>query len=344
MKPNILVFAIAFFPLFLLGCSNSSAPIDSNPTQQQNVLTRIDSTDFDGIWGWPVFNGKDLSLFTTTGNPAQIYMRKFDTTGTQTGSLKQITSTADPQTSGNVTVTDDAILYLNNQNFIAFSRLDTALYIFKTDINGQRISKIVTVTQNSKLQPTNDMILTTDGTYLYLLNYSPPFNNVVHKFDEQLNLISTMTTTSILDINNLASAFFVNSYFYYFSGNGFGPNISLVLTVWNNDWSLAYQSVKTLIKTSNGDGNYQAQGSVYDSKHERWYVGFMHLNHNTGVDNEHVDLAVFDKHFNLLQRLHLSPAPSARVHLALVGNLLFVMYDYYTTQHGVRLLRYRISG
>ncbi len=331
--------------LFIL-CTASSVEFCS----AQNILTRIDSTQLSQAnnWGWIAFNGSNISVttnFNSTGH-SQIYLRKLDTSLVQIGTITQLTFETDAVTANGVT--DVGMLFLNGNHFVTFNVGQTALYLFKTDINGARIGNIVTVDQQST-NPTdirNDMILTTDGSTLSDLIYhpvAPSFaQHTVFQLDQSLSSLGSVITSATLPHNNIGNALYRNSNFYLFTGDQFGFNASLILTRWTSAWGPVSGSRQSLIPTVGGDGNYMSTGVTYDSVNGRWYTAFHH-NYSTDGTNtnlSHIDLVVFDNNFNLLERQHATPQSKYRPHLLLYNNILFMIYD--AGGQGVFIHRYRV--
>lgn len=138
------------------------------------ILTLVDSVQLSNaqIWGVCSDDGDSLCV-TTTFNPGtkpHLYMRKINYSNISGQSTpKQLTFDSD--FAGITNLTDHKSIILNNEMYVSFSTQgDKDLFLFKTDINSNRIGSIVTVVQNSP-DPTNDMILTTDGTYIYVLHF-----------------------------------------------------------------------------------------------------------------------------------------------------------------------------
>ncbi|MEK6570068.1 MAG: T9SS type A sorting domain-containing protein [Bacteroidota bacterium] len=296
----------------------------------QQIVVPLDSVQLPqaNIWGTISFNGTNFSVVTTAAvnNRPHLFLRKLDSSLVQVGSIVQLTFDADPSTAKRIT--DHKHVVLNGNHYITFSVVgDSDLYIFKVDINGQRVGNIVPVIERTA-DRTNDMFLTTDGTFLYIGYFRPPSQTVFHKFDQSLNQIgSPIITSNTLPHNNIGSAVFKDGVFSMFTGNIFGRNSNLVLTKWNQDWTPAAPSPQTLIQTSNGDGNWFATGSAYDTATRRWYVAFHHLYASDPNEYEHIDVAVFDENFGLLERQHITGQRKYRPHLLLNNQRLYMTYD-----------------
>ena len=181
---------------------------------KSQIFTKVDSIKLSNanIWGVSFDAGDSLGITTIqsiSGKP-HIYLRKADYTNiSQQSSLKQLTFDSD--FIGLTNLTDHKSIILNNEIYVTFSTIgDQDLFLFKTDINGNRIGSIVTVISGSA-DPTNDMILTTDGTSIYVLYFNPTPPNSQHhvyKFDTNLNQIGSEFTTTISNHNNIGNALF----------------------------------------------------------------------------------------------------------------------------------------
>ncbi len=101
----------------------------------------------------------------------------------------------------------------------------------------------------------------------------------------------------------------------------------LILTQWRPDWSSALPRGQIIIQSANGDGNWFATGSVYDAKNKFWYLAFHHIYASDPNEGEHVDLAVFDENFVLIQRQHATVTKRYRPGLLLWNDYLYMIYD-----------------
>jgi len=312
------------------------------------ILTKVDSVQFQNaqIWGVLSDDGDSLcatTIFTPSSKP-QIFMRKINYTNISGQSaLKQLTFDADFTSIPNLT--DHKSIIFNNEIYVVFSTQgDQDLFLFKTDINGNRIGNIVPVVTASTTGPTNDMILTTDGTYIFVLYFSTspyPNQHHVYKYDTNLNPVGSPTVTTTLQHNNIGNAMFVNNEFWMFTGNLFGFNSNLILTKWNSSWAPTIGIQQTVVSASGGDGNWFSTGEVYDTTNLRWYIGMNHINSGQTIGQEHIDLLAFDDQMNLLERKHISPTSSFRTHFVLKNNFLYVTYDHGA---GVYLLKYSVQN
>ncbi len=309
----------------------------------QQRLTLVDSTTLSqaSIWGNVSTNGQVLLVTTTTavnGNP-HIFLRQMDSTLQEVMAPVQLTFDSDSET--NKKITDHKQLYLKGHIFITFSvRGDSDLYIFKVDENGQRVGNIVTVVEQTSNR-TNDMILGTDSSRIYVGYFKPVSQHVVHQFDQGLSPIgSPVITDPALPHNNIGSMVWKDNRFYLFTGSGFGYNSNLIVTQWQADWTPASRQTSTLISSQNGDGNWFATGAVWDAAHQWWIIAFHHIKATDAIEQEHLDLAVFDDQFNLLERHHATVKARYRPSLVLWDNQLFMIFD--ASGNGVFMYKYRL--
>ncbi|MES2287052.1 MAG: T9SS type A sorting domain-containing protein [Bacteroidota bacterium] len=293
------------------------------------------------IWGVISDKGDSLCLTTTfnSGGKPQLFLRKVSYDNiSQQGNVVQLTTNTDFASISNLT--DHKHIILNNQIYVAFSTIgDSELYIFKTDINGNRIGNIVTVCTGSSA-PTNDMTLVTDGTFIYVKIFMPP-NSKVFKYDTGLNPIGTAVSANSLPHNNLGTAVFHNSQFYNFSGSVFGYNSNLVLTKWTNSWAPNMSNTQTLVSAVGGEGNFFSTGVSYDANNGRWYIGMNNIPANQSIGQEHLEILAFDSTFSLLQRKIITGNSHFRSHFVLKGNFLYVSCD--GAGAGVYLEKYAIE-
>ncbi len=306
----------------------------------QSLLVRTDSLKLPqaSIWGGISFNGDNISITTTFfQDRSHLFLRKLDTTLRQVGNIIPLTTDADPVTANHIT--DHKHLYLNGHHFITFSVAgDSALYIFKIDKNGARVGGIVPVVEHTP-DRTNDMMLTTDGTLLFVAYFRPTSQSVIHTLDQDLYQVRPpIVTSGQLPHNNLGTMLALNGKFYMFTGDKAGPNSNLILTLWNHDWSPALQLPRLLIQTKAGEGLAFPTGLVYDSLRHRWYVGFHHMQNINPDGTTHIDIAVFDENFALLEHQHR--ISGFRPHFLLLNNALYSVYD----RGGVFLERFKIQN
>ena len=308
------------------------------------IFTLVDSIQFSQAQIWGVISDDGDSLCaTTTFTPASrphIYMRKISyATISQQSVPVQLTFDSDFTSIPNIT--DHKSIILNNEIYVSFSTIgDDDLFIFKTDINGNRIGSIVTVVASSP-DPTNDMTLVTDGTSIFVLHFDPPSQQHVYKFDTNLNPIGSSFSTTTLAHNNLGNSMYYGNNFYMISGTNFGFNSNLILTRWDNSFAPAMASPQTILNSSSGDGNWFSTGEIADIPNLRWYVGSNHIYSNESIGQEHLDLLAFDDNFNLLERQHMTGQGFYRPHFIQNGNYLYVSYD--RAGQGVFLHKYLLS-
>ena len=291
------------------------------------TLQLVDSLQFSQaqIWGVNSDQGDSMCV-TTTFTPAtrpHIYLRKVDYTNINAQSTP-VQLTFDSDFTSITNLTDHKHIILHNKIYVAFSTQgDQELYLFKTDINGSRIGNIVPVTLGPG-GPTNDMILTTDSTYIYVLHFAPPNQHHVYKYDQNLNFISGVTTTTN-GHNNIGGAVLHNDTFHMFTGSTFGFNSNLTLTKWDTLW--APLSTQNILPSISGDGNWFATGIANDSIDNCWFIAQSHIVPPATINNEHIDILVYDENWNLVDRIHATGAASFRPHLVYKNGNLHMTYD-----------------
>lgn len=308
--------------------------------QIQTVLTLVQSIQLPqaNIWGGISYNGENISITTTfTQNRPQLYLRKLDKNLGSDGAIIQLTFDSDPESAKHIT--DHKHLFLNGYHFVTFSVAgDSDLYILKTDREGRRIGTIVPVVENT-VNRTNDMMFCSDGEMLYVGYFKPTAQSVIHILDQNLRQVQPPLETSLqLPHNNLGGMTYRNGKFYMFTGDKAGPNSNLILTVWNHDWSPAEAQRRILIPAPSGGGYFFATGIAYDDAARRWYLGFHHVQNENPDGTTHLDLAVFDEKFNLVEHQHT--VAGFRPHFLLLDGFLYSVYD----RGGVFLNRFQVSA
>lgn len=307
------------------------------------IFTLVDSVQLSNakIWGVCSDDGDSLCVTTiyTPSTKPHIFMRKVNySTISQESSLIQLTFDSDFVSITNLT--DHKSIILNNEIYVAFSTQgDQDLYLFKTDINGNRIGSIITVASGST-DPTNDMILTTDGTYIDVLHFDPPNQHHVYKYDTNLNPVGSSFSTTTNGHNNIGNAIFQNNIFHMFTGSTFGFNSNLTYTTWDNSWGAV--NTQNILSSIGGDGNFFSTGVIYDTINLRWYIAMNHIYNGQSIGQEHIDLLAFDNSFNLLEHKHVSTTDYTRPHMVFKEGYLYLTYDRPTV--GVYLHKYQIQN
>lgn len=303
------------------------------------TLQLVDSLQFTQaqIWGVNSDQGDSMCV-TTTFTPAtrpHIYLRKVDYTNINSQSTPvQLTFDSDFTSISNMT--DHKHIILNDEIYVTFSTQgDQQLFLFKTDINGNRIGNIIPVTLGPG-GPTNDMILTTDSTYIYVLHFAPPNQHHVYKYDQNLNFISGITTTTN-GHNNIGGAIMQNGNFNMFTGSIFGFNSNLTLTTWDSNW--APLTTQNILPSVSGDGNWFASGVAHEISSQMWMIGMSHIEQPTQINQEHIDLLLYDYNFTLLERQHITGDAFFRPHFVYKNGYLYVTYD---GNAGVYLKKYAL--
>jgi hypothetical protein len=82
-------------------------------------------------------------------------------------------------------------------------------------------------------------------------------------------------------------------------------------------------------------------GAVYDPQNSRWYLGFQHIYASDPNESEHIDIAVFDDNFVLLERQQATPSRTYRPHMLLLNGNLYVVYD---SPGRVYLHKYKVTA
>jgi hypothetical protein len=293
-------------------------------------LIKVDSIKINQsqIWSGVSFDSGNIRITTmmpgnTSGN--HIFLIDFDTSLNQIGNPIQLTFDIDIP--AGKSITDHKHIFVNNELYVTFSLTqDEDLYLFKTDNYGNRIGNMVTVV-SAHSDPTNDMIFFLSDSLLHILFFRPISQHNVYTYDLNLNFLQNQLTSSVLPHNNIGDAIYKPPFYYMFTGNEFGHNSNLTLTKWNTDWSPAISHPQSILPSMNGDGNWFSTGIVYDGVNNFWIVAFQHIDQTTSINNEHIDIVIFDDNFYELYRAHLTSDQCFRPDLLLLDGYLFLTYD-----------------
>ena len=309
-----LLLILLCFPLISL--SQSLIKVDSIKINQSQ------------IWSGVSFDGSNIRITTMMpGNTLSnhIFLMDFDTSLNQIGNPIQLTF--DTDIPSGKSITDHKHLFVNNELYVSFSLTqDEDLYLFKTDNYGNRIGNMVTVV-SAHPDPTNDMILFLSDSLLHILFFRPISQHNIYTYDLNLNFLQNQLTSSVLPHNNIGDAIYKSPFYYMFTGNEFGHNSNITLTKWNTDWSPAISHPQNILSSINGDGNWFSTGIVYDGTNNLWIVAFQHIDQNTSINSEHIDIVIFDDNFFELSRAHVTSEQCFRPDLLLLDGYLFLTYD-----------------
>lgn len=315
-------FAFMLF-FFLLSWSSLS----------QTALVRSDSVRIDqaNIWGVLAYSSQTDQMALTVSRGNIIYFQYIN------NELERITDQVAvygeednlPQ------IVDHKTVFWKDHYFITFSSAgDRQLYLVKLDQQGVRVGEIIKIYDQDDRpadepgKPTNDMIMVATDQVLFVGHFIPANQHYIHAFDVDLNRVEDpFPTDGVLAHNNVGGAIFVDEKIHLFTGSMFGGDSDLILTRWNDQFAPFDDEVKTLIESDQGHANWFATGVAFDPETEYWYVGFQHLYPGEVLDEEHVDLAVFDKCFNLIDRIEVSDKRHYRPHLLIQNGLLYLAYD-----------------
>ncbi len=112
-----------------------------------------------------------------------------------------------------------------------------------------------------------------------------------------------------------------------------------MLTKWKSDWATASSSPQTIIPTSGGDGKWFCTGVTFDAQNERIYLGYQHIYSWDSMNQEHIDIAVLDKNFNIIETQHVTASGYYRPHFLLLDGYLYMAYD---KTGGVYIKKYKV--
>jgi len=320
-----------FLTILIFAVSGASA---------QTYVSFVDSSRLPEADTWGVITSQGTLSVTTMmmkGGYQHLFLRHLDTSFNQIDTIAQLTFDSDP--SAIEGITDHKHIFLDDHFYISFSTVgDTNLYLFRTDDLGNRVGTIETVVSGAS-DPTDNMILTTDNEFIYVLQHKLASRHLVHKFTKSLASFGAPDTTSLsLPHNNVGSAIYEDGLYYMFTGTSLSAGASLQLTKWDQNWD-PVGSVNTLIPTAGFDGNSFATGVVFEPISKRWYIAFHH--YIVAADSPNIDIAVFDSSFNLLERQQITSPGLIRPHLARVGDNIFLTYD--AQGNGVFIHKYKID-
>ncbi|MFZ5951060.1 MAG: hypothetical protein ACOYXC_10165 [Candidatus Rifleibacteriota bacterium] len=315
----------------------------ATPTFSRGTAKQLAS---DGNFPGIVYDGTRLVI--SYGKNKNLYIQTFDTNFQSLGAETAVTSSSDPEIG--IGVTDHKHIFLSNNHYMVFSTVgDDDLYLIKLDASLNRVGTIVKVVENSTTTRTNDMMLGTDGTSIFVGQYRPsnlnsnePTGHLIKVYDASLNLKGSDVAANSPTHNNPAAFINFNGLFHLIAPSGpvFNATVptqrDLLLCRFNNDWSPYSTSAtklidsKTLTHTTDGDGIWMATGLAYDSPSGLMLTGHTFVYGAGGSDTGPLYFRVFDSNNGFTQVFSEKMVDSNtanRAHFLLLNNELFVTYD-----------------
>jgi len=325
------------------------------PIKAQVEVVRLDSTKLDRANIWGVLADAPSDMAITTAQSQHIYLRYLDSNLQEVNLLGpdpvRLTFEADGfGQNGLPTIADHKTIFWRDHFYVAFSLAgDRQLYLMKVTPEGNRVGDIFKVFDQDEQPagqpglPTNDMILGASESTLYVGHFAVGIGHRMHAFTPELNRTrDPFNTDPRLVHNNVGGLFYqpTEGIFHLVTGDKFGGATSagagmpaqeganLILTTWDRDFEPLMMEPQVLIDDPAEEGSWFGTGIVQDTTTGFWYVAFQHLYEGEKLDEEHVDLAVYDDGFKqLITRSHETAREHFRPHLHIHDNALFMSYD-----------------
>lgn len=270
-------------------------------------------------WSIVVFDGVRIVASCETNK--RITVRKYDLDLNEFGDYAVVASIDD--TDGDH-LADHKHIYQNGYHFLVFSISGTgsggSLWLVKFDRYFNRV-KIIQSVKNE--DPTNDMLLFGDGTYVYVGKFYPEGQaaHKIIKYDEDLNWIANYTEgTGSNGHANGDAAIYQNGYFYFVSPQYLGPasNDRLYVVGYDLDFNVVKNRTVILqdprkIGLINGLSVYNNQFIIH------YMIGPNEANP--------IHRAVYDCNWNLIQNETVFEESSFHApHSVIVNNTMYVGY------------------
>jgi len=325
------------------------------PIRAQVELVRLDSTKLDRANIWGVLAEAPDHMAITTAQAQHIYLRYLDSNLQEVGfpgpDPVRLTFESDGfGQNGLPTIADHKTIFWKDHFFVAFSLAgDRQLYLMKVTPEGNRVGEILKVYDQDEQPagqpglPTNDMILGASEATLYVGHFAVGIGHRIHAFDADMNRMrDPFNTDPRLVHNNVGGLYFqqAEGVFHLITGDKFGGATSggagmpaqeganLILTRWDRDFEPLMMEPQVLIDDPAEEGAWFGTGVAQDTSTGFWYVAFQHLYEGEKLDEEHVDLAVYDAGFKrLITRSHETAREYFRPHLHIHDDALFMSYD-----------------
>ena len=325
------------------------------PSQAQVDIVRLDSTRLDRANIWGVLADAPSHMAITTAQAQHIYLRYLDSAMQEVDVVGpdpvRLTFDADGfGQNGLPTIADHKTLFWRGHYYVTFSLAgDRQLYLMKVTPEGNRVGDILKVYDQDEQPagqpglPTNDMILGASENTLYVGHFAVGIGHRMHSFDPELNRTrDPFNTDPSLVHNNVGGLYYQASerVFYLVTGDKFGgataagggmpaqEGANLILTKWDEQFEPLMTAPQVIIDDPAEEGSWFGTGVAQDTSTGFWYVAFQHLNEGEKLDEEHVDLAVYDADFKtLITRSHETAREYFRPHLHIYDGALFMSYD-----------------
>ena len=308
----IVVIVVAFILLQPQGntCSNTTPPTF---TEEGNF--QLEGKD-GGFWSVPVFDGTHLVVSSETRE--NITARKFYLNLTPVGDAVEVANKSDCL---GLNISDHKHIFQNNYHFIVFSSSGTGsgghLFLIKFDVNFNRIANTTVVANED---PTNDMLLVGDGTYINVGKFVPGTGHKILRYDEDLNWQSNYTEGGGDNIHaNGAAATFFNNQFYVVAPQYVGPgaNGRYYRLVYDSNWNIV-QARTTILEDAGNLGLITALSTRDDQF-------IVHYCRGSSGGNP-IARAVFDCNWNLLKNETAYMGALHVPHTVIVNDDIFLGY------------------
>ena len=96
-----------------------------------------------------------------------------------------------------------------------------------------------------------------------------------------------------------------------------------------------------ILPSINGDGNWFSTGLIYDTINNLWIIAYQHIEDGVLMDDEHIDIVIFDDNFNEINRINATNDDCFRPDLLLLNGYLYLTYD--KSGNGVFIHKYLIE-
>ncbi|MCB1197440.1 MAG: hypothetical protein KDK51_03640 [Deltaproteobacteria bacterium] len=344
------LFLFTCLAALLVSCSGSSDKAeDEGPTYSSLSLSLDDTVEITGgdVWAEPVWDGSNIVVSTETSGA--IHMGKYDTDMNVVAALTQVADESDITGNSTCTSAGDACeiadhkhVFLGNHHYIAFSSKGTGdggyliLKKIDTDLNGVATTAVV-----DDDNPTNDMVMTDDGTDLIIGKFSPVTagGHEMFRYNTSLTQVATANVGGPDHIHaNGAAMEYVDDAFYIFAPETLAPGDADFLYWITLDADLNETGER--INLVEDTGNIGLATSVhYDEGLER-FIGF-YIKSSTGAGD--IYWIVFDAQGNIDTHEKLIEGDHHRPHALFHDGKLYLGYDTGTTTFTPYVAVYTLS-
>ncbi len=311
-------------------------------------LSTVGGSSFGNIWSIPVWDGSHVVISSEGGG--YIRTAEFDEDlNYVTSSLNNLISASDVNSSTDCQnpdgdgdddegeISDHKHIFQNGHHYIAFSNTGAGclkVMEFDTSYSSTYEADVqvgVTSTYGGSDDPTNDMLLTGDGSNVFVGQFDPGSGHTIYEYDASLSSGGSYSIGGTQPHSNGAAACYVDGVFSLLAPE------SLALGTSNHLYTQQFDGSWSAIGNRHG-AFYNSSGLIGISSALTWYedarvfIGHYVQNYNSSTGGGDVKRVIFDRYMRIVvfpTTLYTSTSTQLyhRPHTMIENDRLFLGYD-----------------